>query len=91
MPRIPGGRFCAVPLAMGGGLVLFVSSAGAGCRIGSRRPVEAAAEAVTGCASSAAGRKTGTVPWRATLRAGPDSARAASSCRKGSRCPLSGT
>src|SRR5208283_3959492 len=48
MPRIPGGRFCAVPLAMGGGLALFVSSAGAGCRIGSRRPVEAAAEAVTG-------------------------------------------
>ena len=91
MPRIPGGRFCAVPLAMCGGLVLFVSSAGAGCRIGSRRPVEAAAEAVTGCASSAAGRKTGTAPWRATLRAGPDSARAASSCRKGSRCPLSGT
>jgi hypothetical protein len=35
---------------MGGGLVLFVPSAGAGSRIGSRRPVEAAAEAVTGCA-----------------------------------------
>lgn len=28
--------------------------------------------------------------WRATLRAGLDSARAASACRKGSRCPLSG-
>jgi hypothetical protein len=35
-----------------------------------RRPVEAAAKALTGCAPSAAGRKTGTVPWRATQRAG---------------------
>jgi hypothetical protein len=34
MPWIPGGRFSAVLLALGGGLVLFVPAAGAGCRIG---------------------------------------------------------
>ncbi len=44
------GRFFAVLLALGGGLVLFVPAAWAGCRIGPRHPVEAATEAVTGCA-----------------------------------------
>ncbi len=48
---------------MDDGLVLFVPAAGAGFRIGPRRPVEAATEAVTGCASPAAGWKTGTAPW----------------------------
>jgi len=33
-----------------------------------RHPIEAATEAVTECASPAAEWKTGTVPWRATLR-----------------------
>ena len=61
MPRIPGGRFSAVLLALDGGLVLFVPAAGAGFRIG--EPIEAAAEAVTGCASPTAGWKTGTAPW----------------------------
>ena len=55
MPCIPGGRFSAVLLALGGGLVLFVPAAGAGCRIGPRHPIEAAAEAVTECAPPAAG------------------------------------
>ena len=32
---------------------------------------------------AAAGLKAGTVPWRATLRAGLDAARAAASCRAG--------
>ena len=91
MPRIPVGRLSAVLLALGGGLVLFVPAAGAGSRISPRHPIEAVTEAVTECAPPAAGWKTGMVPWRATLRAGLDSARAASSCRKGSRCPLSGT
>ena len=45
----------------------FVPAAGAGCRIGPRRPIEAATEAVTESASPAAGWKTGTAPWRATL------------------------
>ena len=63
MPCIPGGRFSAVLLAMDGGLVLFVPAAGAGFRIGPRHPIEAATEAVTGCASPAAGWKTGTAPW----------------------------
>ncbi len=56
MPGIPGGRFSAVLLAMDGGLVLLVLAAGAGCRIGPLHPLEAAAEAVTGCAPPAAGR-----------------------------------
>ena len=55
MPRIPGGRFCAVLLALGGGLVLFVPAAGAGSRISPRHPIEAATEAVTECAPPAAG------------------------------------
>ena len=41
MPRIPVGRFCAILLALGGGLVLFVPAAGAGFRISPRRPIEA--------------------------------------------------
>src|SRR5271166_7045946 len=70
MPCIPVGRVLGRSVRDGrrAGLVRIFGRAG--CRIGSRRPVEAAAEAVTGCASSAAGRKTGTVPWRATQRAG---------------------
>ncbi len=87
----PGGRFSAVLLALGGGLVLFVPAAGAGFRISPRHPIEVGMEAVTECVPPAAWWKAGAVPWRATLRAGLDSARAASSCRKGSRCPLSGT
>jgi hypothetical protein len=83
MPRIPSSRFSAVLLAMDGALVLFVPAAGAGCRIGPLHPIEAAAEAVTGCASPAAGWKTGTAPWRATLPADLDAVRAAASCRKG--------
>ncbi len=83
IPCIPGGRFSAVLLAMDGRPVLFVPAAGAGCRIGLRHHFEAATEAVTGCASPAAGWKTGTAPWRATLRADLDAARAAASCRKG--------
>jgi hypothetical protein len=83
MPCILGGRSSAVRLAMAGGLVLFVPEAGAGCRIGPRHLFEAATEAVTGCASPAAGWKTGTAPWRATLPADLDAARAAASCRKG--------
>src|SRR5271165_5333097 len=43
MPRIPGGRFSAVLLALGGRLVLFVPAAGAGSRISPRHPIEAAA------------------------------------------------
>jgi hypothetical protein len=43
-----GGRFFAVLLQLGGGLVLFVPAAGAGCRIGPRHPIETATEAVTG-------------------------------------------
>ena len=54
-------------------------------------PSRAATEAVTGCAPPAAGWKTGTAPWQATLRADLGAARAAASCRKGSRYPLSGT
>ena len=38
----PGGRFCAVLLALGGGLVLFVPAAGAGSRISPRHPIEPA-------------------------------------------------
>jgi hypothetical protein len=53
IPRIPGSRFPAVLLAMDGALVLFVPAAGAGCRIGPLHPIEAATEAVTGCASPA--------------------------------------
>ena len=49
IPRIPGGRFSAVLLAMDDGLVLFVPAAGAGFRIGPRHPIEAATETVTGC------------------------------------------
>jgi hypothetical protein len=63
------GRFSAVLLQLGGGLVLFVPVAGAGCWIGPRHPIGVATEAVTECVSPAAGWKTGTVPWRATLRA----------------------
>ena len=54
--------FSAVLLQLGGGLVVFVPAAGAGCRIGPRLPVEAAAEAAAGCppragtGSSGAGR-----------------------------------
>ena len=48
-PRIPGGRFSAVLLALGGGLVLFVPAAGAGSRIGPRHLIEAVTEAVTEC------------------------------------------
>ena len=55
---------------MDGGLVLFVPAAGAGFRIGPRHPIQAATEAVTECASPAAGWKTGTAPWRATLPRG---------------------
>ena len=55
MPCIPSSRFPAVLLAMDGALVLFVPAAGAGCRIGPRHPIEAAAEAVTGCASPTPG------------------------------------
>jgi hypothetical protein len=55
MPRIPVGQFSAVLLAMDGGLVSFVPAAGAGFRIGPRHLFEAATEAVTGCASPAAG------------------------------------
>jgi len=82
MPRIPGGRFSAVLLALGGRLVLFVPAAGAGSRISPRHPIEAAMEAVTECSPPAAEWKTGTVPWRATLPAHLDAARAAASCRK---------
>src|SRR5712691_3825412 len=61
-----------------------VPAAGAGCRIrGLRHPIESATEAVTDCESPAAGWKTGTVAWRATLRASLDAARATASCRKG--------
>ena len=62
MPCIPGGRFSAVLLQVGG-LVLFVPAAGAGFRISPRHPIEAATEAVTECASPIAGWKTGTAPW----------------------------
>jgi hypothetical protein len=89
IPRIPSGRFSAVLLAMDGGLVLFVPAAGAGSRISPRHPIEAATEAVTECASPAAGWKTGTAPWRATLRAGLEAARR--HAVRVSRCPLSGT
>jgi hypothetical protein len=41
-----------------------------GRRIDPRHPIETAREAVTECAPSAAGRKMGAVPWRATLCAG---------------------
>ncbi len=91
MPCIPDGRFSAVLLALGGGLVLSVPAAGGRLPDQPAPSHQGAAEAVTGCAPPVAGWKTGTVPWRATLRAGLDSARAASSCRKGSRCLLSGT
>ena len=50
MPCIPVGGFSAVLLALGGGLVVFVPAAGAGCRIGPRPPIEAATEAATECA-----------------------------------------
>ena len=63
IPRIPGDRFSAVLLALDGGLVLFVPAAGASFRIGPRHPIEAATEAVTGCAPPTAGWKTGTAPW----------------------------
>jgi hypothetical protein len=63
MPCMPGDRFSAVLLALDGGLVLFVPAAGASFRIGPRHPIEAATEAVTGCASPTAGWKTGTAPW----------------------------
>ena len=91
IPRIPGDRSSAVLLATDGGLLLFVPATRGRLP---HRPAPAhrgCTEAVTGCAPPAAGWKTGTVPWRATLRAGLDSAQAASSCRQGSRCPLSGT
>ena len=80
---IPVGRFFAVLLALGGGLVLFVRAAGAVCRIGPRHLIEAATEVVTECAPPAAGWRTGVAPWRATLRADLGAARAAASCRKG--------
>ena len=41
MPRIPVGRFCAVLLALGGGMVLFVPAAGVGFRISPLHPIEA--------------------------------------------------
>ena len=63
MPCIPGSLFSAVLLAMDGGVVLSVPASGAGCHIGPRHLFEAATEAVTGCASPAAGWKTGTAPW----------------------------
>ncbi len=72
-------------------LVLFVPATATGCRIGPRHLIEAATEAVAECAPPAAGWKTGAAPWRATVRADLDAARAAASCRKGSRCPRSGT
>jgi hypothetical protein len=53
MPCIPGGRFSAVLLQVGG-LVLFVPAAGAGSRISPRYPIEAATEAVTECTPPAA-------------------------------------
>jgi hypothetical protein len=61
MPRIPVGRFFAVLLAGGGGLVLFVSAAGAFCRIGPRHLIEAAMEVVTGRVAPRR-RKTSTAP-----------------------------
>ena len=64
MPGIPGGRLSAVLLAMDGALVLFVPAAGAGCRIGPLHPIEAAAEAVTGCASPCTASKL--IVWRLT-------------------------
>ena len=50
MPCIPAGGFSAVLLQLGGGLVVFVPAAGAGCRIGPRPPIEAATEAAAECA-----------------------------------------
>jgi len=82
----PDGRFSAVLLQPDGGLVLFVPTAGAGCRIGPRDPIETATEAVTECASPAARWKTGTVPWQATLRAGLDARRADSTGGRACRC-----
>jgi len=78
---ILGGRFSAVLLQLGAGLVLFVPAAGEGCRIGPRHPVEAATEAVTECASPAAGWKTGTVRGERCYVRGLDAARAAASRR----------
>ena len=49
MPFIPAGGFSAVLLQLGGGLVVFVPAAGAGCGIGPRPPVEAATEAAAEC------------------------------------------
>ena len=91
MPRIPGGRFLRrSPRARRqAGLV---RTRGRGGQPDQPAPSHrGCSEAMTECAPPAAGWKTGTVSWRATLRAGLDSARAASSCRKGSRCLLSGT
>jgi hypothetical protein len=66
---------------MDGALVLFVPAPG---QVASARHLfEAATEGVTGYASPATRWKTGTVPWRALLRADLDAARAAASCRKG--------
>jgi hypothetical protein len=45
--------FCAVLLALGGGLVLFAPAARAGSRISPRHPIQAATEAVTECAPPA--------------------------------------
>ena len=83
MPGIPGGGsppFCSRWAA---GSSCSYPRPGAGFRIGPRHPIEAATEAVTGCAPPAAGWKTGTTPGRATLPADLDAARAAASCRKG--------
>ena len=63
IPRIPGGRFSAVLLAMDGGLVLFVPAAGAGFRIGPRHPVEGCHGGGDRVRRPPPGGKTGTAPW----------------------------
>ena len=80
-PDIPARpvRFFTVLLTLGGGLALFMPAAGAGCRIGPHRPIEAATEALAECPS---------LPLRWKDRHSR-AAGAAATRRKGSRCPRS--
>ncbi len=88
MPRIPVGRFFAVPLAPGGGLALFVPAAGAGGL--PDRPASShrgSTEGMTGCASPPPGWKTST----AAVASGavPGSGRRGEPRRHAERVPVS--
>ena len=69
MPCIPGGRFSAVPLQPGGGLVLSLPAAGTGCRIGPRHPIKAPRRRRPGARRPSPDRRLArAVAWPATLR-----------------------